>query len=98
MDKYTDLILSALSEICNDIEHISMAEVDTKTKLFGANGILDSMGIVFLVSELEDLINEEFGIYITLADEKAMSQATSPFRNVESLATYMKSLVEEVQR
>jgi hypothetical protein len=53
------------------------------------------MGIVFLVSELEDLISDEFDAHVTLADEKAMSQVTSPFRNVETLGAYIQKLVEE---
>ena len=38
---------------------------------------------------------EEFEKDIVLADEKAMSIRTSPFRNVESLTSYIESLLEE---
>ena len=33
------------------------------------------------------------GVTITLADEKAMSQKQSPFRNVKSLANYIGELL-----
>ena len=95
MDKYINLVLSALNEIAEDTDNESLSNANAKTKLFGPNGVLDSMGIVFLVSELEDLISDEFDTHVTLADEKAMSQVTSPFRNVETLGVYIQKLVEE---
>ncbi|BBP43089.1 hypothetical protein [Thiosulfativibrio zosterae] len=63
------------------------------TRLFGEH--LDSMGIVFLVTDLESQIFEEFGLDITLADERAMSQKTSPFRSVKTLASYVEILITE---
>ena len=62
-----------------------------KTKLFGDN--LDSMGVVFLVTEIEEAISENFKFNIVLADERAMSLKTSPFRNVESLIAYTEKLI-----
>ena len=89
------MVLSALNEIAEDTGNESLSNTNAKTKLFGSNGVLDSMGIVFLVSELEDLISDEFDVDVSLADEKAMSQVTSPFRNVETLGSYIQKLVEE---
>lgn len=97
MDKYIDLVLSALNEIAEDTDNESLSNANVKTKLFGPNGVLDSMGIVFLVSELEELISDEFDAHVTLADEKAMSQVTSPFRNVETLSSYIQKLVEKTK-
>jgi acyl carrier protein len=70
-------------------------DVTLKTKLFGTNGALDSVGIVFLITELEEKLSDDFDVDISLADEKAMSQITSPFRNVETLAKYIELLVVE---
>ena len=97
MNKYINLVLTALNEVAEDTDNESLNNANEKTKLFGHNGLLDSMGIVFLVSELEDLISDEFDVDVTLADEKAMSQVTSPFRNVETLSTYIQKLVEETK-
>lgn len=95
MKKYIDLILSTLHEIGEDEDNAALSEAHEKTKLFGTNGALDSVGIVFLITELEEKISDEFDVDVTLADEKAMSQVTSPFRNVETLAKYIAQLVEE---
>jgi acyl carrier protein len=95
MNKYIELITSTLTEIGEDEDNSLFMNTNEKTKLFGTNGILDSVGVVFLITELEEKISDDFGVDITLADEKAMSQSTSPFRNVETLAKYISMLVEE---
>lgn len=95
MEKYLELVLSTLHEMGEDEDNEVLVEAHVKTKLFGANGVLDSVGIVFLITELEEKISDDFDVDVTLADEKAMSQMTSPFRNVETLAKYIAQLVEE---
>ena len=52
------------------------------------------MALVSFIADLEDKISDEFEKDIILADEKAMSAKTSPFRNIESLTSYIKSLLE----
>ena len=71
----------------------ALINASEETRLFGEH--LDSMGIVFLVTDLESQISEEFGLDITLADERAMSQKTSPFRSVKTLASYVEILITE---
>lgn len=94
MEKYIGLVISSLHEMGEDEDNTALIEANVKTKLFGANGVLDSVGVVFLITELEEKISDEFNIDVTLADEKAMSQVTSPFRNVETLSKYISQLVE----
>ena len=65
------------------------------TILFGQSGHLDSMGLVNFIITLEELIKEEFGVNIVLADERAMSQKNSPFRTVGSFADYIFALLKE---
>ena len=55
---------------------------------------MDSLALVSFIADLEDKISDEFEKDIVLADEKAMSAKTSPFRNIESLTSYIKSLLE----
>ena len=38
---------------------------------------------------VEQAVEDELGASVTLADEKAMSQSTSPFRTVGTLAAYV---------
>jgi len=66
-----------------------------QTTLFGKGGQLDSLGLVSFIVEVEQQVEEELGVSITLADERAMSQQKSPFLTIQSLARYVSLLVEE---
>lgn len=68
-------------------------ELNLDSKLYGGGGPLDSMSLVNLLVDLEDLIEEDFGISITLADEKAMSRRTSPFSRVKYLVEYIEERI-----
>ena len=94
MTNYIKMIVSVLNEMGEDEDNQELIKANEKTKLFGTNGVLDSIGIVFLITELEEKISDDYDIDVILADEKAMSQATSPFRNVETLAKYISILIE----
>jgi acyl carrier protein len=65
------------------------------TTFFGENGTLDSVGLVNLIVATEQRIEEDFGIPISLADERAMSQENSPFRTVDTLVNYIALLLKE---
>ena len=63
--------------------------------IYGADGKLDSIGLVNLIVSIEEKIEDELGKSIVLADERAMSQKQSPFRTVGSLIDYVVMLLEE---
>lgn len=65
-------------------------QLSLDSKLFGGGGPLDSMALVNLVVDLEELIEDDYGKTITLADEKAMSRRTSPFSRVQNLIDYVQ--------
>ena len=56
--------------------------------LFGDGSPLDSLGLVSLLMEVEELLRDE-GIDVTLSDERAMSQKSSPFRSISVLTHYI---------
>ena len=73
-------------------EHVEKSD---DTTLFGSDSKLDSIGLINLIVAVEQNIEDEFDITITLADERALSQEDSPFRDVMSLANYIEMLLEE---
>ena len=95
MSAYVQLIINTLNEMGQLEDKPELMNANEKTKLLGGSGILDSLGVVFLISELEDQLVDMGHDEVVLADEKAMSQSTSPFRNVESLANYINKLIQE---
>ena len=68
-------------------------ELNLESKLFGGGGPLDSMALVNLLVDLEELIEEDYGLSVTLADEKAMSRRTSPFTRVKYLIEYIQEKI-----
>lgn len=60
--------------------------------LFGQNGHLDSMALVALLMDIEDAFQEQ-DIDISLSDEKAMSLAHSPFKDIPSITQYVHDVI-----
>ena len=95
MEQVLNLVLETVKEIGEDQNNQALIDATEDTRLFGEN--LDSMGIVFLVTDLESRISDELDVDLTLADERAMSQKTSPFRSVKTLAKYANTLIAEAK-
>ena len=93
-EKIEKIIIDTLKDLNEELENEAFLNPNSKTKLYGGNGAMDSLALVSFIADLEDKISDEFEKDIILADEKAMSAKTSPFRNVESLTLYIKSLLE----
>lgn len=86
-------ILSVCHEIGEESNIREMIHANAETKLYGDAGCLDSIGLVFFISAVEEKIGETFGKDIVLADEKAMSQRVSPFLSVNTLTDYIQGLL-----
>lgn len=93
--KIENILLDSLIELRDDLENSKLNNPTKETKLYGIDGVLDSLALVILITDLEEKIFDEFDKDITLADEKATSQRNSPFRSVESLTNYISKLLEE---
>ncbi|WP_199911737.1 hypothetical protein [Dongshaea marina] len=90
-----EMVVDTVSDFINenDVDTSYIDTVNEDTALFGGKGFLDSIGVVMLLTELEERISEDFEVDLTLADEKAMSQRTSPFRSVGTLSKYIEELL-----
>ena len=94
-EKIEKIIINTLNELNEELENEVLTNPTSKTKLYGINGGLDSLALVSFITDLEEKISEDFNKEIVLADEKAMSSKTSPFRSVETLTFYIQNLLEE---
>lgn len=65
------------------------------TPLLGSRGHLDSLGLVRFILSVEALVDDAFGVPVSLTDEKAMSQSRSPFRDLGALSAYITACVNE---
>jgi len=87
------LVIKAASELNLQLENKIPVERGVDAPLYGQNGVLDSVGLVSLVVEVEQAIDDETGVSITLANEGAMSQKRSPFGSIGALVEYAESLI-----
>tara|TARA_B100000767_G_C19743577_1_gene527385 strand:- start:139 stop:429 length:291 start_codon:yes stop_codon:yes gene_type:complete len=94
-NKIENIVIEVLKELNEELEKEDLNNPTKDTKLYGGNGVLDSMALVTLIADLEARISDEFDFDIILADEKAMSQRTSPFRNIATLTKYIEQILEE---
>ena len=88
------LISDSLNRVLSAENLVLAHPVEESTPLVGGS-VLDSLGLVELVVEVEQRLRRDHGADVTLADERAMSQRRSPFRTVGTLADYVGELIGE---
>jgi acyl carrier protein len=74
---------------------IETENISCDSRLIGSHSLFDSIDLVRFIVELEEELEEEFSIEISLMDEKAMSSRTSPFINAHTLSNYIKEYTNE---
>jgi hypothetical protein len=67
------------------------------TRLLGSQSVLDSLHLVSLLINTEREVEDTTDVALTLANERALSMKESPFRTIESLASYIGVLISEAQ-
>jgi len=88
-----EIIFKSIEDV-NEQNETTIAK-DINTKLFGADSELDSLGLVNLITSVEEGIEDLSGNYIPIADERAFSMESSPFKTVDTLANYIEVLINE---
>lgn len=87
--------------IFNALEMINQSRADDKQipveqgiALYGASGYLDSMDLVSLLIDIEEALLDQ-GIDISLSDDRAMSEQQSPFKNVDTLISFIETAIKD---
>ncbi len=89
------LIRDIVRQYLTELEEKHIPDIVESTALFGEQAILDSVGLVSVILEVESQLDERHGISVTVANERAMSQSKSPFITVGAVADYVVQLIEE---
>lgn len=90
-------LIALITELTREIleaEGRPAPELRTDTPLYAKDGLLDSMGIVSLVIAVEQALEDREGISIALADEKALSRTSGPYRTIGTLAEYTDEVLK----
>lgn len=88
------LIVERVQEVGAEQSITIPTDLSDNTTLFGQNGLLDSLGLVSLVVTVEQAVEDQYGVLVSLTDDKAMSQKNSPYRTIGSLADYIHNALQ----
>lgn len=95
IDSIHNCIFNALKSINEERESREKIVINAETCLFGEDAALDSLSLVSVIVDVEAFISSLSGREISLTDDRAMSQAVSPFSNVSTLSNYVLLLLSE---
>jgi len=93
--KIEKLVVHCIKEYF-DTESIN-EQISKNTPLFGNNSVLDSIGLVNVIIDIESRFLDE-DVEISLTSEKAMSRRNSPFRTITTLADFIEEQISEKEK
>lgn len=93
--KVIEVVYDAVDELNQGLPSEEHLEKHPETVLLGPDGRLDSLGLVNLIVDTEERVEDRFGVVVSVADEKAMSLKRSPFRTIGTLSDYIARLLQE---
>jgi acyl carrier protein len=91
-----DIVVASLKEVFVQSGLPVLENINGDTVLVGKDAVLDSLGVVSLIVEVEQRLEGGHSISVTLANDKAMSQKNSPFRTVGVLTDHVIAMATEV--
>jgi acyl carrier protein len=89
------IVIDTLSAILIQRGAPPPSTLNRETPIFGQNGLLDSIGLVTLMVDLEQNLSDRLAVTVQIADDRAMSQRNSPFRTVGTLTEFIASQLRE---
>ena len=96
-EKILEAVMEAIDELNGQLPKGQKLDKSSNTALFGSGGGLDSLGLVSLVTTVEQKIEEKLGLTATLLEDVDLLENDNPFRTVNSLAEYVASVLEKKQ-
>ena len=90
------IVIASIQEVFAQTGMDAPGALTEDTVLVGKDAVLDSLGVVSLIVEVEQRVEGEHNASVTLANDKAMSARNSPFRTVGVLTDHLVAMVAEV--
>jgi len=85
--------MASLCEVLDQRPELPGHPPTEATALLGRDAVLDSLGLVTLIVDVEQKLDEQLRVTATLADDRAMSRERSPFMTVGTLIDYVCEVV-----
>jgi acyl carrier protein len=89
-----EIIHNVIDELNRQLPPRHQVDKDSRVILIGDGGVLDSLGLTNFIVEIDQMVEERFGININLAED-IMSEDTPPFDTLESLYRYLLAKLRE---
>ncbi|MEM3101457.1 MAG: hypothetical protein QXT99_08915 [Candidatus Nitrosotenuis sp.] len=93
-EKVIQSIFEAIDEINEQLPRDKRLGKSINTALFGNDGNLDSLGLISLITSLEQKIEENLGITVTILEKMEDIEDKNPFETVKSLTDYLSFFLE----
>ena len=90
-----DLVRSVVQELSEELGYDGFADASPDSPLFGEATGIDSLSLVRIVAEVERAAENAFKKRVLLADERAMSRRSSPYRTLGTLADLLQERLAE---
>jgi acyl carrier protein len=97
-DRIVEIVRRSVAEVNEELRDDVKLDGDAETVLYGRGAKIASMTLVSLIVAVEENLRGEFGLAVTLANEKAMSMERSPFKTLGSLIAYVIDVVAEARK
>jgi len=88
------VIFDALAALNAERAADDQIEISAQTLLFGTGSRLDSLQLVSLITDVEVALNTTYGLELSLADDRALERAESPYTSVATLRDYVLELTQ----
>ena len=89
------VVLNTFRQVLADNEKSMTGELTEATSLMGSDSPFDSVDLVTFIVALEQTFEDDFNLSVTLADDRAMSQETSPFKSINSISDYIEMISKQ---
>jgi D-alanine--poly(phosphoribitol) ligase subunit 2 len=90
-----EIIFKSIKELNENLDEDQKMQLSINTILLGKDSNIDSITLVNLIVSIEENLEENLNVSVTLADEKALSQKNSPFLTIKTLLDYITLLTKE---
>jgi len=90
---YLDLIFEAIKEVNKQQPPEYQLKLNKDEFLISDKSCIDSLGLITLLINIEEKISNKFKINLNLLDEKLISEESTPFETLSSLASWLNNNV-----
>lgn len=94
-EEINQVVVNTFKQVASDNEKTYEGEPDAATAIMGQESPFDSVDLVTFIVALEQTLEDDWNVSIILADDRAMSQAVSPFKTIGSISDYIEMLIKE---